>query len=54
MAAHSDDDKSALEMFLSGPSWDPEDFNYPPPLKDGEDPLLTRERVSFDVDDTDQ
>lgn len=51
MALHNDDGKSPLEIFLSGPSWDPEALNYPPPLKDGNDPLLTRERVSFDIDD---
>jgi hypothetical protein len=52
MTAHNDDTESALEAFLSGPSLDPESINDPPPLKDGdEDSLLTRERVSFDVDE---
>jgi hypothetical protein len=51
MRVHNDDNKSALEAFLSGPSLDPEEFKYPPPLKDGEDPLITRERVNVDVND---
>lgn len=50
MAAHNDDSSSALENFLSGPSLEPDSLGEPP-LKDGKDPLLTRERVMLDGDD---
>lgn len=50
MAANSRNNDSALEEFLQGPSLDPEDLGEPP-LSDGEDPLLTREPVSFYSDD---
>ncbi|HET7325065.1 MAG TPA: hypothetical protein VFJ06_12105 [Halococcus sp.] len=50
MAAHNDDSSSALEDFLSGPSLEPDSLGEPP-LKDGEDPLLTRDRVTLDAAD---
>jgi hypothetical protein len=50
MATHDDDNSSALEDFLSGPSLEPESLGEPP-LKDDEDPLLTRERVTLDDND---
>ncbi len=51
MTADNEDGTSALEEFLSAPSLDPEALGEPP-LRDGEDPLLTRERVDFSPDET--
>lgn len=50
MAADNDDGTDPLEAFLSGPALDPEELGEPP-LRDGEDPLLTRERVTLDGDE---
>jgi hypothetical protein len=41
---------SPLEEFLSGPALDPETLGDPP-LQDGEDPLLTRDRVELESDE---
>jgi hypothetical protein len=50
MAVDDEDGSSALEEFLNGPSIDPESLGEPP-LKDGKDPLLTRDRINLDADD---
>jgi hypothetical protein len=47
MAADKGDYASPLEEFLSGPGLDPETLGDPP-LQDGEDPLLTRDRVELE------
>jgi len=49
--AVDDDEQSALDTFLSMPALDPA-AQGEPPLRDGEDPLLTRERVSLDEDES--
>jgi hypothetical protein len=48
--ATDDEQTDALAVFLSGPSLDPEQLGDPP-LRDGEDPLLTRERITLDASD---
>lgn len=50
MAADNSDGSGPLEEFLSGSALDPETLGDPP-LRDGEDPLLTRERVEFEGDE---
>lgn len=50
MSDNTEEETDALEEFLSGRSLDPERLGDPP-LADGEDALLTRERVSFNTDD---
>jgi hypothetical protein len=50
MAADDEDSASPLEEFLRGPALDPETFGEPP-LRDGEDPLLTRDRVELEADE---
>jgi hypothetical protein len=50
MAADEEDRASPLESFLSGPTLDPENLGDPP-LQDGEDPLLTRDRVELESDE---
>jgi hypothetical protein len=50
MAADKEDRASPLEKFLSGPSLDPESLGEHP-LQDGEDPLLTRDRVVLEFDE---
>jgi hypothetical protein len=50
MATDKEDSGSPLEKFLSGPALDPETLGEPP-LQDGEDPLLTRDRVELESDE---
>ena len=50
MAADKKDQASPLEEFLNGPALDPETLGEPP-LQDGEDPLLTRDRVEVESDE---
>ena len=50
MAADKENRASPLEEFLSGPALDPETLGDPP-LQDGEDPLLTRDRVELESDE---
>jgi hypothetical protein len=50
IAADKEDRASPLEEFLSGPAPDPETLGDPP-LQDGEDPLLTRDRVEIESDE---
>lgn len=45
-----DDDGGSLERLLGRPGLDPETLGEPP-LRDGEDPLLTRSRVTLEVDE---
>ncbi|WP_177227421.1 hypothetical protein [Halomicrobium zhouii] len=47
MAADNEDGESPLEAFLSGPALDFESLGEPP-LHDGDDPLLTRDRVELE------
>ena len=46
MAGEEDNPTSSLETFLSGSGLDPESLGEPP-LRDGEDSLLSRDRVEF-------
>lgn len=48
--ATDDDDGGSLKRLLGGPGLDPEALGEPP-LRDGEDPLLTRERVELEADE---
>lgn len=48
--ATDDDDGGPLDRLLGGPGLDPERLGKPP-LRDGEDPLLTRSRVTLEVDE---
>lgn len=50
MAADNEEGGSPLEEFLSGQSLDPDTLGEPP-LRDGEDPLLTRDRVELEPDE---
>jgi len=47
MTQDIDDGPSPLEAFLSGPALDYESHGEPP-LRDGDDPLLTRDRVDLE------
>lgn len=46
----TDDDTTPLEAFLSGSTLDLDTLGEPP-LRDGEDPLLTRDRVELETDE---
>jgi hypothetical protein len=50
MAGDKEDRAIPLEEFSSGPALDPETLGDPPP-QDGEDPLLTRDRVEIESDE---
>ena len=50
MTGDEDTQTSSLEAFLSGSGLDPETLGEPP-IRDGADPLLSRDRVAFEPGD---